>query len=169
MPVVASPVGASAFRISYDWIPLPAVLISDFDKLGLDIRSFREPLKRSIQEVVGPSMHENFAVGGRPPWEPLNERTIADKSANGYPEDILVRTGSLGVVAGQLNLWTIDGQEGTAVVNGLPDRVHYGIFHQAGTRFMPAREWAVIQEEDIDRIVEVFEEWLGERLGVAGF
>ena len=155
--------------LSIDFIPLPAILINDFDKLGLDIRSFREPLKRSIQEVVGPSMHENFAVGGRPPWEPLHERTVDDKAAGGYPEDILVRSGDLAQVAGQLNLWTIDGPGGEARSTGLPERVHYGIFHQSGTRFMPQREWAVIQEEDIDRIVEVFDEWLGERLTSAGF
>lgn len=48
--------------------PSMGIMARRVDKLGLDIRSFREPLKRAIRNVVIPSIAENFAVGGRPSW-----------------------------------------------------------------------------------------------------
>lgn len=107
----------------------PAMIISarKVDKLGLMIRSFREPLKRSLQRVVIPSIKANFAAGGRPRWTALAERTVNNR---GTAEPILIRSGALSKVMGQLNIWTIDIEK--AFIKDLPGSVWYGKVHQAG-------------------------------------
>jgi phage gpG-like protein len=184
------------FDVTID--PTPMLLVAQFNKLGLDIRSFREPLKRSIQQVVAPSLRKNFAARGRPEaWQELADSTYQIKSSKGFGSAAdfpLVRTGRLQTIAGQLNLWKIDGLEGAATLN-LPDEVFYGGIHQAGsgsdsggvyTRknrrtgqtstvsfgspgYVPQRIWALLQDEDIDGIEDVFESWLQERVRSAGF
>lgn len=130
------------------------------------IRSFREPLERSVREVVGPSIRENFDVGGRPPWAPLSERTLLIKSQIGAPDDPLIRTGLLRRVAGQLNTWYFGQTE--AFVTQFKG-AEYGAFHETGTKYMPARPFMTIQPEDRDKIESVFERWLTERAIAAGF
>lgn len=154
------------FDVEIELLPPASFIDANFKALGLDIRSFREPLKRSIQQVVAPSIQENFDVGGRPQWEPLADKTLEDKARLGYPPDTLVRTGKLRRVAGQLNAWTLTSDDATMTqLSG----VDYGEFHQDGTRFMPAREFAIIQDpEDVDAIHRVFEEWLVERFVAKG-
>lgn len=149
------------FEFDVTILPPVEFLIQDFAELGLDIRSFREPLKRAVQGVVAPSIQYNFDVEGRPPWAPLADVTVEEKQRLGYPPEILTRTGKLRRVAGQLNAWTITQEDAT--MTNLPG-ADYGRFHQDGTRFMPAREFAIIQDpEDVDEIEKVFEQWLTER------
>lgn len=154
------------FDFEVSFLPPLGMIAADFHALGLDIRSFREPLKRSIQQVVAPSIQTNFDVGGRPEWEPLAEKTLEDKARLGYPSDPLVRTGKLRRVAGQLNAWTLTSEDATMTqLSG----VDYGEFHQDGTQFMPAREFAIIQDpDDVDAIQQVFENWLEERFIAKG-
>lgn len=124
-------------RVHVDMFFEPSVGISakKLDKLGMDIRSFREPLHRSIKQVVIPSIRENFDVGGRPAWSPLEFLTSERRTKEGYGAEgpILVRTGTLRKVATQLNIWTI-GRE-VAMVTDLPDKAWYGKVHQAGATF----------------------------------
>ena len=63
----------TAIHLGIDWYPSPFVVAAQFDALGVSVRSFREPLKRSIQQVLSPSFQKNFDVGGRPPWKALSE------------------------------------------------------------------------------------------------
>lgn len=188
--------GLMAHRVSIEMNFEPSIGISakKIDKLGLDIRSFREPLKRSIQKVMIPSIRMNFDTGGRPPWEPLHEFTIYRKGGNTQP---LIRTGALRRVATQLNIWTITPT--MALVADLPQKVWYGKVHQggygggatkqvvrvknistgafeefeeaggeAGSGSIPARPFIVIQPEDVIEIEMVFGEWLDERIAAAG-
>jgi phage gpG-like protein len=188
--------GLMAHRVSIDMSFEPSIGISakKLDKLGLDIRSFREPLRRSVKQVMAPSIRMNFDVGGRPPWEPLQQNTINRKKGNA---SILIRTGALRRVAGQLNIWTITNN--MALVADLPQSVWYGKVHQAGfgggatkqvvrvkniatglyTEFeesnaeggsgaIPARPFIVLQPEDVTKIEMVFAEWLDERIAAAG-
>lgn len=153
-----------SFDITFD--PLPEILVSDFNAAAVEIRSFREPLKRAIQGVVAPSLRRNFAVGGRPPWTPLDENTIAQK---GF-DTILVETGKLEQKAGQLNIWFIDGgylSEGNEAEAHISDLsgVEYGELHETGTRHMPARPWAILQPDDINDIEATFEAYINERIG----
>jgi phage gpG-like protein len=204
------------------------------DKLGLDIRSFRVPLTRSVQKVMAPSFVENFNHGGRPdPWEPLSDATREIHQRMGWEGgSVLVLTGKLRRVMGQLNIWTINTK--AAIIKGLPESVWYGEIHQGGyegsssmsalikktgsaraalehiqaqqrsvlanatlgrtvgkgkttgsrtlrvqgvgstmrgggAASIPARPFIMFQDEDQDRVTEVFIEWLGERMAAAGF
>jgi phage gpG-like protein len=196
-PPNISAYGARSMGITVTLDPSPLLLVSQFDRLGLDIRSFKEPLRQSIQEIVAPSLRKNFYAQGRPDrWPQLAEQTVQQKSATGHSGNApfpLVRTGKLRRVAGQLNLWRIDGIDGIATVD-LPSDVWYGAVHQegsnegtnavykvrsrsGGTRTVergdpgrvPQRIWAIIQDEDVDGIERVFEKWIQGRLVAHGF
>lgn len=110
--------------------PSVGIMARKVDKLGLDIRSFREPIKRSIQQVIIPSIRRNFDEGGRPAWEPLTDQTIARKGGDERP---LIRTGALRRQMGYFKLWTVDQEKG--LLADLPADVWYGKVHQAGASF----------------------------------
>lgn len=147
----------TAFDIGITLEPPAVILEAEFEMFSLSIRSFREPLKRAIQQVMSPSIRQNFDVGGRPPWPELAPATLASKSGEG----ILVKTGLLQRVAGQLNVWELTSEE--AYVSQLP-RAEYGVIHQDGGGFIPARPFMVIQPEDEEAIEGVFADWLDERI-----
>lgn len=153
--------------INIDWFPHPLTVAADFYALAddVDIRSLREPLQRSIRQVAAPAFAENFSVGGRPSWTPLASSTEAQKKQG---DQVLTRSGKLKRIASSVNLWTIDGSQGTATAENLQD-ADYGFFHQDGTDKMPARPWGVLSDKDQDKIAEVFGKWLDERLVVHGF
>lgn len=146
------------------WIPDLKIVMAEMLGLSEDvqIKSMIEPLKRSIKQVVSPAFIDNFTSGGRPAWEPLS---AASTEATG---ELLVRTGKLKRVAGQQNLWTFNGPEGTATAENLGS-APYGAFHQAGTSKMPARPWAMLTSDDEDKIQQVFGTWLDERIAARGF
>lgn len=125
----------SLVDIGYEFKPTLAMSAKAFDTLDLDIRSFREPLKRSIQRVVAPSIQKNFLAGGRPEgWQPLSQATLqikANDPRTRYPvEDPLLRSGLLYKTMGQYNIWSVT-QTQAAILN-LPDKIWYGKLHQSG-------------------------------------
>lgn len=126
---------ASLFNMGYEFTPSLGLKAAQFNTLELDIRSFREPLKRSIQSVIAPSIGRNFIAGGRPTsWAPLSDMTIPVKThANPkFPvEDPLLRSGLLMKTMQQLNIWTISSTE--AAIQQLPGKIWYGNIHQSGT------------------------------------
>jgi phage gpG-like protein len=148
--------------------PTIGLITKRIDKLGIDIRSFREPLKRSIQRVIAPSMVMNFDVGGRPAWVPLSSSTvlIRERMKQGNSDKILVKTGLLRRTMGQLNIWDISRD--TAIIAHLPEKIWYGSIHQGGGHTgdatIPARPFAMLQDEDVDHVQQVFAEWLEERI-----
>lgn len=182
---------AGGMGIELSMTPSPVIIVASFNKMGTDIKSFHEPLKRSIQQVLAPSIRQNFDQGGRPDrWEPLHPHTIRQKKQN--TGTILVRSGSLRRKAGQLNQWKIDGLDGIATMS-LDGDIWYGIVHQEGSGesfeggsivesggstlntteltifgsgrgYVPQRMWALIQDEDVDEIERIFDQWLQERI-----
>jgi phage gpG-like protein len=204
---------------SFEFKPSLGIVAKAVDRWAIDIRSFREPLKRSIQQVMIPSFRKNFATGGRPPWDPLAEPTIRKRNFSAWP--ILVRSGKLSRGVTTLKIWTIT--PAAATIKDLPDRIWYGKVHQAGYEGdsnmlgggkwfdkyknaarrvlgedatdkevtdlgmkmfdkrmlahgsppgagadIPARPFAVFQDEDLDDIQEIFADWLIERARRAG-
>jgi phage gpG-like protein len=148
----------------------PSIGISakNLDKFGMNIKSFREPLKRSIQQVLAPSFKKNFDMEGRPAsWEPLAEFTIEQRGSAG---PILNRSGLLKRTIQQFNIWSVDTQK--AAIVDLPSKVWYGKLQQAGSikgAALPARPFVLIQDpEDYDGIEEVFGKWLQERAIASG-
>src|SRR3954454_23184877 len=118
--------------MQFDFKPSMGISAREIDRLGLEIRSFREPLKRAVQLVMAPSFKENFQSGGRPEaWEPLSASTITMREFAGIGGDQpLVRSGLLRRTISQLNIWTIT--DTTATIRALPDKIKYGNIHQAG-------------------------------------
>jgi len=143
--------------------PPAEVIVGAILGFSTQITTFREPLTRAVEKVAAPSLSQNFDVGGRPAWEPLAEGTTAQKVGG----EILIETGELQRFAGSLDAWTIGGDQ--AAIEGLPENVGYGTFHQAGTWKMPARPWAELQEEDLVAIDDIFALWFEEKLVELGF
>lgn len=173
----------SATGIDLQFKPSLAIIAGQIDKLGLDIRSFRVPLKRAVQQVVIPSIRKNFDTGGRPPWQPLAPQTIQRKGSSAK----LVDTGSLRRNMGFLSIWTITRDY--AVIQDLPQRIWYGKVHQAGNGGsskalkvvgtgaksqqqsvniseggIPARPFVMLTSADERKIESVFRHWLDERI-----
>lgn len=196
---------------AFEFKPSIGILARDIDKLGIDIRSFREPLMRAIKTVMIPSFRQNFDVEGRPSWEPMAEATEMLREREGTSGPLLNRSGKLKRVAQQQNIWTVTRE--SASIRDLPQKVWYGKVQQDGMGGMgrrikqemakaqkrgirlspgqaaaaaqksldrdllsgkargggsavniPARPFIVFQEEDMDGVYEVFQNWLEERL-----
>jgi phage gpG-like protein len=113
--------------------PTLGITARRIDKLGMDIRSFREPLKRSIQQVVAPSIRKNFDVGGRPEaWLPDSDATveIQKKIKNVGPHPPMVLTGKLRRTISSLQVWRVT--EESALLVNIPQDIRYGAIHQKG-------------------------------------
>lgn len=139
------------------------ILAKDLDRVALGIRSFREPLVKSVREVVIPSIRKNFDAEGRPAWAPLSPETVRRRKASG---PILDRTHRLKRVATQFNIWRYTTDDATIV--GLDSRVKYAKFHQGGTRKMPQRAFVLFQRSDEFDIEEIFYDWLEEKMRKLG-
>jgi phage gpG-like protein len=164
--------------MSIDFKPLPIILAGQFTEFAISIRSFREPLKRSVQRVVNPSIDKNFDVGGRPVWQELAPATLATRAKEGSGSQILVRSGKGRRAATALARWTIS-MDDAAYTGNFPPSTSYMAIHQiADTEevftgpgrqaFLPGRVFATIQDEDQNKIERVFREWLTERAMRAG-
>jgi|SRR3954463_13635015 phage virion morphogenesis protein len=158
--------------ISITLIPTIKILTRDLNRFAGDIRSFRDPLRRSVREVMAPSFRRNFYEGGRPPWEPLQPSTLERRVRAGQGNSPLVATGDLQRAAGQMNIWNFTAT--SASIEGLPSHVSYGTVHQLGFRDrsgaeVPARPFFVVQDEDAQEIDQVFARWIRERLVAHGF
>ena len=91
------------------FVPPIDYVIGKYEDLGFRVASLHEPLKRSIQQVIAPSIGENFLVGGRPTWEALKPGTIMQRAYQKVGgSKPLSRKGLLARAAQQLNIWTID-------------------------------------------------------------
>lgn len=132
------------------------VLADQVDKLAVDIRSFRTPLRRIVEQVIIPSIKTNFAEGGRPRWQPLSEGTIDNRKGSAQP--VLVRTGRLRRVATQRNMWNYfsvtDGEINAVSFNQeqLEKRAKYGTFHQYGAMRFNARVGLMIGGVETPRL-----------------
>jgi phage gpG-like protein len=106
-----------------------SILISakKIDHLGGMLKDFRTPLKRSLRQVIIPSIQMNFDKGGRPRWAPLADDTVKRKGGNARP---LMRSGALRAGMGDISVWDI-GRE-RAVLSDLPESIWYGKVHQNG-------------------------------------
>lgn len=116
--------------VDFEFQPSIGLLARNIDKLGTDIRSFREPLTRAVKEVMIPSFKKNFDQEGRPDkWEPLAPYTV-ERRRSAHP--ILVRTGRLRKVATSFSIWEIS-QNG-AVITSLGGKAWYGALMQGGVK-----------------------------------
>lgn len=143
-----------------------------------DIRSYREPLKESIDEVVTPRIKLNFigeTAAGEYNWQRLARRTEYERDRLGFGKQHpkLRRTDKLFRAATRRRaIWTFKTQtvppEAFIDPRKLQMRVPYALYHQEGVEFrMPAREYMVINESDAQKIEEIFADYLVKREVVA--
>jgi phage gpG-like protein len=123
--------------MAFDFKPSLGIMARDVDKLGIDIRSFKEPLTRAIKQVMIPSIRKNFEAEGRPAWDSISNATEVLREREGTSGPILDRTGKLKRVAQQQNIWTINQE--SASIRDLPSKVWYGKVHQEGMGGMGRR------------------------------
>jgi phage gpG-like protein len=133
--------------------------------LGKRFNDFREPLVFCLGHIIIPSIAENFAVQGRPTWEPLAAGTIENRSYGvnslfymAGPHAILYRTGRMFDVVTDPNTWSIS--KDTVQLESLVSEVPYSAYHQFGTSKMPARPFVMFQAQDVEKIMETFEFWV---------
>jgi phage gpG-like protein len=204
---------------SFEFQPSLGIVAKRLTQFGEEFSDMRDPLKKSIKDVMTISILENFISGGRPDWEELAYDTLKRRAKEGSGTMILVRTGNLAEVASSEGVWSVGKQ--SATIRDLPDRVWYGKIHQAGlagSQFaagnwfkkyqaaarkslgpdeddaevdklaykmfdkrllshgpapkgapeIPARPFAVFQDEDIDAIENIFVDWIEEKVREAG-
>jgi phage gpG-like protein len=100
-------------------------------------------------QVVFPSIREQFYTSGHGGWAPLRPRTILDKMAGGYPLIPEIRTrrllGSFQRGAPE-NIFEVNGNTAT-----MGTTVPYAAEQQYGdpTRRLPARPFVVVTDKDI--------------------
>lgn len=166
MATVGRTGGAGAIAIDFEWVNLNLV-VADMLALGVDVRSFREPLTDSIREVAAPAIRRHFDEEG-PGWAALSESRVQFKSRHQLRSEILQATGRLRQVAGQINAWNVT--QDSAELANLQD-AEYGWVHQEGYEPMniPQREWAYLDESDLNQIENVFGRWISMRLARRGF
>lgn len=119
------------------------IYAGDIDRLGMSFKSFKEPLRISLNEVIVPAIQKNFESQGRPSWKALKKSTIKDRLYKGYPRGpILERSGRLKKAATRKNIWeitslTVGGPGDTLRIrtNYFDQLVPYGKYHQLGTSY----------------------------------
>jgi phage gpG-like protein len=145
-----------------------AIVASDFYTLADGLEDPSEPLQEAVETVMAPSIRENFEAGGRPAWEPLMDTTLSHSKRAGTDGRPLILTGMLMETASSVEVWSID-EESAHLDSGNLGDAYYGLFHQAGYGATPAREWAVMQPEDEERIEEIFDGWVEGNLVKSAF
>lgn len=126
----------------FNFVRGTAIYAGQIDKLSMEFRSFKEPLKDSLHKVVIPSIHANFAAQGRPSWKALTKRTVQDRMYKGFARGpILQRTRRLKQMATRKNIWEIvplSSRSGAGAdmlkmrTNYFDQLVPYGKYHQLG-------------------------------------
>lgn len=128
------------------------------ENMRREFRNFREPLKRSVRQVLVPGIKLNYRVEGRPPWLPLAPETVRRRKGKAHP--ILVRTGLMRRRSTQINVWHVDRHR--AWPRFIDFKATYARYHQGGTSRMPARPIMVWHELEIQMIEDIFLDWMEE-------
>lgn len=123
-------------------------------KIGSNIKNL-QPAFKAASVLVMESVNRNFMEGGRPDkWQTLRPLTIRSRKGSGSPEP-LRDTGML------MNSIGVPGQSGILAFTPWSVRVGtnvpYAKFHNDGIG-VPKREFMILQEEDIEKVVKVFDE-----------
>jgi|SRR5215471_411071 len=155
--------GMSPFvGFTIDFIPTIGVIVGGLAEMAASLEDVQSLLEQAVDQVMVPSIHENFLQSGRPDaWEPLAEGTIAQRAAAGQEGPPLIRTGALLSAAIDPGSWEIlaFGGEGAASLVDLPG-AEYGVFHQTGTTFIPQREFLLFQQNDLEKLEFLMGTWV---------
>lgn len=158
--------------ITIEFSPPIEKMIDALNEIDRDLSNMRTPLRESVQRVIMPSIDANFAAGGRPPWTPLAESTLARRARQGTGATPLQVTGKLRRAATQFSRWDVGTQE--ARITNWPGDVavragvqNFGASNTGQGANIPAREFLAIQESDAIQVDEIFLTWMERRAGAA--
>lgn len=153
--------------LDVEFSPSAQIIGRDLSNLARGFRTYRVPLRQSVDHVMIPAIAHQFEVGGDPPWEPLAASTVERREAQGTmggePQDILVETGTLFSAVTARARWTFTPDE--AYFSNMPTRAEYGVYHQLGFGnargggFVPARPFVRGTDEDVDAVEDIFSRW----------
>ncbi len=159
------------------------------NELGMALESFKEPLDKSVVEVMRPSIRQNFRSGGRPKWKKLEPGTIKNRLYQGTGTAILMATRTMFDSAADESNWTISDKNAVYTGDTLDAASPYAKYHQRGTGprkskksgkpisksaqkilddirkkggegGMKKRPFLMIQEKDKIQIQAIFNKWL---------
>jgi phage gpG-like protein len=142
------------------------------DKITLGFRTFREPLAKTLDEVVLPGIRQNFAAQGRPAWVQLKASTIAKRQksmSRGQKPAKAIRmldeTGRLKKAATQKNMWEIKNDQLIFRSTFFAGKVPYGPFQQLGTRKMISRVFISLSGYSEEAEIQtIFLDWMMEKV-----
>jgi phage gpG-like protein len=140
----------------------PIQVANDLYGFAEELDDMKPALTRIVNKVAIPGIRKNFDVGGRPPWEPLTADTL-DRRGGSQP---LVSTGKMRSKATSIRAWEINKQDAELIGSNVTE---YAMFHQDGTRNMPARPWATLTPQEEEEAETEMVEWISEQLGKHGF
>lgn len=138
-------------------------------EISIRVGGFRQPLKRSVDEVLSVQIKRNFdteSAGGRP-WPKLSQSTVAIKSREGRNNGILKRTMELRNTATTPSRFKISKDE--AIYN-MPRFAFYGVFHLTGfynhrsNTFVPARDWLALSPDATSKVAAIFDDWVESKI-----
>ena len=151
---------------TFDVTPDASVFVTKIAAFQHSIRSFHEPMDRSVREVLIPGIQEAFDQEG-PGWESLADSTVRIKQKLGLDRGILKRTGKLERAATALARWKFTTD--SAWFDNLPSSASYGYplndgFINARTHtFVPAREFIKFDSDQRELVGDIFDSWVDER------
>ena len=106
-----------------------------------------------IEQVIRTSIENNFRMGGRfgneNPWGGGSERWEPVKHPDGSKRILVDEADMLNSIDVRVEI--VGGQLQVSLIS----RPFYSLFHMEGTRFMPARPFLVLQNEDIEEIIQI--------------
>jgi phage gpG-like protein len=137
--------------------------LADFQAALADEGPALQTIADDFREMIAQQFASEGRAGGTP-WPPLAAATLRRKRAGAA---ILFRTGAL--------LESLRGPSGANHVEEIgPDtltlgsRLPYAIFHQLGTRRMPARPIIVLSDARTERWVEIVRGRIEEKVALLG-
>ncbi len=128
------------------------------------------PITQDMAGRMEASIQRNFDEQGRPDrWAPLKPSTLmgwAGARKSWWTRKGKLNTRGAAAMAGRKILTDTGRLRRSIVARAYRDRVEissrvrYALFHQDGTRKMPARPFLLVQREDWDYFLRRWSEWL---------
>lgn len=147
--------------LSFDWSPEPVVVAEDFYKSAAALENLEVPLTMSIPAVIG-GIQQVFDEEG-PGWAPWSESYAP--YAQAHNSGILDQSGALRGGATSEGSFAVVGDVLGFTGGAAPG---YWVFHQEGTRRMPARPFVTLTPESELAVLAIFEEWLATVVDISG-
>lgn len=124
-----------------------------FTRVAMGIKQPAPLLMENLGVTLANEVNDQINEGGRPHWEALSPKTIARKMRAGKNNGVLRFTGEL-----------LNPSNRSVVVSGhtvaLAFSKSYGAYHQTGTKRMPARPLAVVDDATCQSLADAVADFI---------